>query len=188
VTLTDQRKGKETTMKTKQLLLTIATLALLAVVPAAAQADPVTLTLPSSVTVQAGSSVTVIGTIANAGAPDFRIDSWTITLGNALLSFDDTAFLSSPLVLHSGDSFGPTGFFDVFANVALAPGTYSASFSVLDEVRNLSVTKDFLVLVTSPQTTPVPEPVSMLLLSSGLGGLAALKRRRQRKGATQPSS
>ncbi len=166
-------------MKTKNLILTLAALGLLAMMPAAAQADPVNLTLPAFVTVQVGSSVTVIGTIANAGAPSFAIDSWTINFGNALLTSDDTAFLSSPTVLNSGDSYGPAAFFDVIANIALAPGAYTGSFSVTDETRGLTVTRDFQVFVTSAQTA-VPEPASLFLLTSGLGGWAALKRRRRK--------
>jgi len=79
-------------MKTKQLLLSILALALLAVMPAVAQADPVTLTLPGSVNVTAGGSSTVIGTITNGGAPDFNISSWSINLGNPLFTLDDSAF------------------------------------------------------------------------------------------------
>lgn len=176
-------------MKMKQLLLATAVLALLAALPAAAKADPVTLTLPGSVTVQAGSSVTVIGTIANGGSPSFNISSWTITLGNALLTFDDTGFQGSPLVLNAGESFGPTGFFDIFANIALAPGNYFGSFTVFDSERQLSVTKDFQINVTPGQPGDIPEPASMLLLASGLAGVAALKRRRRgRHDPTPPSS
>lgn len=154
----------------------IAALAVLFILPIAAKADPVTLALPGSVSVQAGGSISVIGTITNGGSPSFNITSWTITLGNALLTFDDTGFQGSPLVLNAGDSFGPIGFFDIFANSALAPGTYAGSFTVFDEIRDLSVTKDFRITVTA---ATVPEPASMLLLASGLVGFAALRRKRR---------
>ena len=164
-------------MKTKQLLLSLMALALLAVMPAVAQADPVTLTLPSSVNVTAGGSITVIGTIANGGAPDFNISSWSINLSDPLLTFDDTAFLSSPLVLGAGQTYGPTSFFDVFADISLAPGTYSGTFTVFDDIRQINVTQTFGVNVSA---AAVPEPVSMLLLGSGLGGLLISRRRRKR--------
>ena len=162
-------------MKTKQLILSMLALALLAILPAVAQADPVTLTLPSSVSVTAGSSITVLGTLSNAGSPDFNISSWSINLSNPLLTFDDTAFLSSPFVLGSGQTYGPVAFFDVIANSSLAPGTYLGTFTVFDDVLQRSVTSTFQVQV---QAAAVPEPVSLVLLGSGLGGMFLARRRK----------
>jgi hypothetical protein len=165
-------------MKTKQLLLTMSALILLATLPAVAKADPVTVTLPPSVNVQAGGSVGVIGTIANAGAPAFNIDTWNINLSSPLLTFDDTGLLGAPLVLNAGESFGPTNFFDVFADITLAPGNYVGTFTVSDTTRNLNVTETFVVTVTPGGTQNIPEPASMFLLASGVGGLLLARRRR----------
>ena len=142
------------------------------------KADPVTLTLPSSVSVAQGGSITVIGTIANGGAPDFNISSWGINLSNPGLTFDDSAFFLSPSVLGAGATYGPTGFFDVFADISLAPGTYSGTFTVFDDIRQSNVTQTFAINVTPGAA--VPEPVSILLLGSGLAGLAIRSRRKRR--------
>jgi hypothetical protein len=80
-------------------------------------------------------------------------------------------------VLGAGQSYGPTAFFDVFANASLAPGTYVGTFTVFDDILEKNVTATFQVQV---QQQVVPEPVSLALLGSGLGGLY-LARRRKRK-------
>ena len=165
-------------MKNKRLLMASLALAVMAVVPTLAKADPVTLTLPPLVNVQAGGSVSVIGTLSNGGAPAFNISSWSINFSNVLLTFDDTGFQGSPLVLNAMQSFGPTTFFDVFANVSLAPGSYLGTFTVFDLERNINVTQTFQINVTQAN---VPEPISLVLLGSGLGGLLLARVRRKPK-------
>jgi hypothetical protein len=167
----------QTFMKTRQLILSTLAVALLAVMPAVAQADPVTFTLPASVSVTPGGSVTVLGTISNGGAPDFNLTSISVNFSDPLLTYDATAFLTNaPLVLGALESYGPAAFFDVIADAALAPGTYLGTATVFDSDQRF-VTTTFQVQV---QAANVPEPVSIALLGSGLGGLY-LARRRKRK-------
>ena len=165
-------------MKTKQLLLSTCALILLATLSTIARADPVILTLPTSVVVQAGSSVGVIGTLENQGVPAFNISSWNINLSDPLLTYDDTGLFGSPAVLNALETFGPTNFFDVFADAALAPGNYVGTLTIMDATRNLDVTRTFLITVTPGGTQVVPEPASMFLLVSGVGGLLLSSRRR----------
>jgi hypothetical protein len=85
--------------------------------------------------------------------------------------------------LGPGASFGPTNFFDVIADISLAPGNYTCTFTVVDETRNVNVTRTLAVIVQGG-TQVIPEPASMLLLGSGLGGLyLARKRRKQQNDA-----
>ena len=174
-------------MKMKRLFLTTAVLALLAMLPAAAQADPVTITLPGTLNISpGGSALGVQGSISNGGAPIFWITSGNLTItGPAGITFNDSAFLTNaPLNVAPGTSTGNFSFFDIFVSAAVAPGTYLGTFTVIggpvQGSDSMTLTKDFNIVVG--QVGAVPEPTSMLLLGSGLGG-AWLARRRKQKNA-----
>ena len=164
-------------MRKRNTLLAMAALAVFLLLPAAAQADPVTLVLDPTHNVAAGGSVTFFGSLTNGGAPPRSVSSASVNiLGPAGITWDVTAIFLYPTPID-----GSVGaFFDVFADLTVPPGIYSGTFTVqlLDdnEANLITLTQEFTVVVTG---AAVPEPATMALLGTGLAGFAAWRRKRR---------
>jgi hypothetical protein len=101
---------------------------------------------------------------------------------DAPLILDDTAFWNIPYPLDSGDGYtGPL--FDVTVPLGTAAGTYEGEYQVFGgsnaDASDLLGKELFTVTVgNGTSTSPVPEPSSLLLLLSGMAGVAETLRRR----------
>lgn len=173
-------------MKHKHFILALAAFAVLTLLPATTRADSLIFGFtPPAYAGPAGSVVTLFGTFNNGpGAITFTgyeaILEAGLSLSGAVQPFDSIAGMAS------GATLGPVALF----NVQIAPGTppgtifsfaanqfrifYSTSTGNDNEVAG-----NFQIRVEGGQPA-IPEPASMVLLGTGLAGVAARLRKRWR--------
>ena len=155
---------------------------LLILMPTRTNADSVSLTL-SPVSGTPGSTVTVDGTITNDTSSTVYLNSESYTLPLPFINGDNTDFfLNAPLSLAPDTNSGLIALFSFEIETGTAAGSYSGNF--LDIVGGGP--SDFTDVLTSSGYSvtvvgsTVPEPSTLILVSTGLFGLLPLRRRTRR--------
>jgi hypothetical protein len=149
---------------------------------AVSRADSLSVTSPdpSQTVVQGTTVVTFDETITNPSADTLFLNSDGALTDSTLVSVDDSPFLTNaPFFLDALSSSGSFALFNVDLPANLAPGLYTGTFSIFggtdtgasDDLADVN----FSVTVSSPVAS-TPEPQGILLLVSGLVGLAAFRR------------
>ncbi|MEJ7713284.1 MAG: PEP-CTERM sorting domain-containing protein [Pyrinomonadaceae bacterium] len=169
-------------MRTKNLLLQAALLAVLLFLPAlSAQADPLLILTPPDVVGTIGTTIDVYGFVFNTGP-----SSITVSEISASMLGDVFGFQLTTDVFFSNPGFGELGY-------VLTPGEDTGVIPLFSVVINRFAFQDFafegfaFVVTLDEQlagafftVTAVPEPATMTLLGTGLVGTLVAARRRRR--------
>ena len=143
-------------------------------------ADPVTLTLTNPNQVgSVGSVLTFMGSLTNVAAPTATIVGDSFNGLPLTFTFDDTPFVINffDQSIAGGSTLGPLSMFTVTIEAGTTPGIYNGVFSVLFDSDNgqFQETNFQTFTITVQGETPIPEPMTLWLLGSGLAGIVSMK-------------
>jgi PEP-CTERM motif len=149
-------------------------------------ADPVTFTLTNPIqSGTVGTVLTFMGSLTNVAPPTATIVGDNFNGLPVTLTLDDTPFVVNFLgqSIAGGATLGPLSIFTVTIEAGTAPGIYNGVFSVLFDSDNGAGQETnfqtFSITVQGPN--PVPEPMTVWLLGSGLVGIVSFKFKRRSK-------
>ena len=169
-------------MKKTALTLSTLLLAVFMLVPLAS-ADTINVTLDNPTqTGAAGSTLNfsaTINAISDGLGPVYLLSDTSGITGTATI--DDTPFfLNFPFQMNGGDSINDL-LFSVLLPADIAPGSYDGYFTIvtsLDPNALTGIEDTVRFTVNTGSTGPVPEPATISLFLTGIGGLAVAGRRR----------